>query len=96
MRLLLCCRDEGFAVSSVLESDVIHANKKDITCIFKVCTSLVSPPDTGHQVLMLADNEQDKKRWVGALTELHKILRKNNIPDKSVRHPSALSDHSAL
>jgi serine/threonine-protein kinase MRCK len=80
----LFSRDEGFAVSSVLEADVIHANKKDINCIFKVMTSLISPPEVGHQVLMLADNEQDKRRWVGALNELHKVLRKNNIPDKSV------------
>lgn len=32
----LCCRDEEFSVSSVLASDVIHANRKDIPCIFRV------------------------------------------------------------
>lgn len=33
------CRDEEFSVGSVFESDVIHANKKDIACIFRVsCT----------------------------------------------------------
>lgn len=29
-------RDEEFSVSSVLASDVIHANRKDIPCIFRV------------------------------------------------------------
>lgn len=36
---LHCCfskRDEEFSVSSVLASDVIHANRKDIPCIFRV------------------------------------------------------------
>lgn len=38
--LTLSCRDEEFSVSSVLASDVIHASRKDIPCIFRV-----SPPD---------------------------------------------------
>lgn len=77
-------RDEGFAVSSVSEADVIHANKKDINCIFKVETSAAAELSSQQAVLMLADSEHDKRRWVGALGELHKVLRKNAIPDKSV------------
>lgn len=33
---------------------------------------------------MLADSETDKSKWIGALTELHRILRKNQLRDKSV------------
>lgn len=29
-------RDPEFAVTGVRESDVIHANKKDVPCIFRV------------------------------------------------------------
>lgn len=29
-------RDDQFEVSTVRDSDVIHANKKDIPCIFRV------------------------------------------------------------
>lgn len=34
--VLVCHRDEEFSVSSVLASDVIHATRKDVPCIFRV------------------------------------------------------------
>ena len=76
-------RDPEFEVSCVRESDVIHANKKDVPCIFRVTTSLMDPPGVRHQCLMLADTESEKTKWVVALNELHKILKKNKLPDRS-------------
>ena len=77
-------RDPEFEVSSVRESDVIHANKKDVPCIFRVTTSLMDPPGVRHQCLMLADTESEKTKWVVALNELHRILKKNNLPSRIV------------
>ncbi len=36
VRIVSRFRDDEFSVGSVFESDVIHANKKDIACIFRV------------------------------------------------------------
>ncbi|XP_059087809.1 serine/threonine-protein kinase MRCK beta-like isoform X3 [Tigriopus californicus] len=81
---VLDMRDPEFEVSSVRESDVIHANKKDVPCIFRVTTSLMDPPGVRHQCLMLADSESEKTKWVVALNELHRILKKNKLPDRTV------------
>ena len=43
-------------------------------------TSELNPPGTKHSVLMLAENETERQRWVGALNELQKLLRRNKLP----------------
>ncbi|XP_053515537.1 serine/threonine-protein kinase MRCK alpha isoform X3 [Artibeus jamaicensis] len=85
-------RDEEFSVSSVLASDVIHASRKDIPCIFRVTTSQLSAPNNKCSVLMLADSENEKSKWVGVLSELHKILKKNKFRDRSVYVPKEAYD----
>lgn len=93
---ILDMRDEEFAVSSVLESDVIHASKKDIPCIFRVTTSLLNPPGLKNQTLMLADSESEKTKWVVALNELHRIFKKNRLPNRMVYRAKEIIDNAAL
>ncbi|EEC03596.1 CDC42 binding protein kinase alpha, putative, partial [Ixodes scapularis] len=80
---VLDMRDEEFSVTSVLESDVIHANRKDIPCIFRVSTSMMDPPGLRSQTLMMVDKESEKVKWVDALNELHRILRRNKLPHRT-------------
>ena len=106
---VLDMRDDQFEVSSVRDSDVIHANKKDIPCIFRVScqvllqlrdgetnarsiycfmiqvsTSMLDPPGIRNHLLMLADTESEKTKWVVALNELHRILKRNKLPNRAV------------
>ncbi|XP_004271018.1 serine/threonine-protein kinase MRCK alpha isoform X13 [Orcinus orca] len=85
-------RDEEFSVSSVLASDVIHAGRKDIPCIFRVTASQLSASNNKCSILMLADSENEKSKWVGVLSELHKILKKNKFRDRSVYVPKEAYD----
>lgn len=86
-------RDEEFSASSVLESDVIHANKKDIPCIFRVTASQLSASSSQKTcILILADNEQERTKWVCALNELQRILRKNKLKERFVYVPKEAYD----
>ncbi|XP_058807394.1 serine/threonine-protein kinase Genghis Khan isoform X2 [Phymastichus coffea] len=91
---VLDMRDEEFSVSSVRDSDVIHATKKDIPCIFRITTSLLEPPGLRNHTLMLADTESEKAKWVVALSELHRILKRNNLPSNTVFRAKELLDNT--
>ncbi|XP_046676035.1 serine/threonine-protein kinase Genghis Khan isoform X4 [Homalodisca vitripennis] len=91
---VLDMRDDEFAVSSVRDSDVIHATKKDIPCIFRITTSLMDPPGLKNHTLMLADTESEKSKWVVALSELHRILKRNNLPNTTVFRARELLDNT--
>ena len=107
---LIDMRDEQFSVSGVSEQECIHANKKDIPCIFKVCTSMLTElvdnnsnasqqsnvfgedaqQDNPHKEqksqftqLMMVDRESERNKWIEALHELHRILRKNKLSNRN-------------
>ncbi|XP_062407440.1 serine/threonine-protein kinase MRCK beta [Sardina pilchardus] len=83
---VLDLRDEEFSVSSVLASDVIHATRKDVPCIFRVTSSLLSSPAGARAVslLVLAESEAEKRKWVGILEGLQSILAKNRLRNRVV------------
>lgn len=89
---VLDLRDEAFSVSSVFASDVIHATRKDIPCIFKVTTLLLSSPLRTFSLLILTENESEKRKWVGILEGLQNILQKNKLRNRVVYTPQEAYD----
>ncbi|XP_069494212.1 serine/threonine-protein kinase MRCK beta isoform X2 [Ambystoma mexicanum] len=89
---VLDLRDEDFSVSSVLASDVIHATRKDIPCIFKVTASFLDLPSKTSSLLILTENENEKRKWVGILEGLQSILHKNNLRNRVVHVPQEAYD----
>uniref|UniRef100_A0A8C7IE34 Serine/threonine-protein kinase MRCK alpha n=1 Tax=Oncorhynchus kisutch TaxID=8019 RepID=A0A8C7IE34_ONCKI len=88
-------RDEEFSVSSVLASDVIHASRKDIPCIFRVTVSSLSTSDflpLQPSILILADSDHERNKWVGLLNELQRILKKNKLKERFVYVPKEAYD----
>lgn len=49
----------------------------------QISTSQLEGGKRSH-TLMLAESESEKTKWVVALSELHRILKRNNLPDKCV------------
>lgn len=83
-------RDENFSVTSVLENDVIHASRTDISCIFRLSSTMVGDEHSPHNQrnifyqLMLVDKESEKIKWIEALHELHRIVKRNNLPSRNM------------
>ncbi|KAL7992690.1 hypothetical protein Chor_016946 [Crotalus horridus] len=85
-------RDEEFCVSSVLASDVIHATRKDVPCIFRVTASLLGSPSKTCSLLILTENENEKRKWVGILEGLQSILHKNKLRNQIIHIPQEAYD----
>lgn len=45
---------------------------------------------------MLADTESEKTKWVVALSELHRILKRNNLPNTAIFRVREVLDSSSL
>ena len=59
---------------------------------FQISATQLDPPGLTAQLLLLADSENEKNKWVNALTELQKIMRQNLLPDKAVIRAKELFD----
>ncbi|XP_066214894.1 serine/threonine-protein kinase MRCK gamma [Saccopteryx leptura] len=67
-------RDPQFSATPVLASDVIHAQSKDLPRILRVTASQLTVPPTTCTVLLLAESEVERERWLQALAELQRLL----------------------
>lgn len=82
-------RDESFSVTSVLENDVIHASRTDISCIFRLSSAMLGDENCSHTQrstfyqLMLVDKESEKVTWIEALQGLHRIVKRNQLPTRN-------------
>ncbi|XP_049913365.1 serine/threonine-protein kinase MRCK beta isoform X3 [Epinephelus moara] len=92
--LVLDLRDEEFSVSSVLASDVIHATRKDVPCIFRVTSSQLISQLSSVSLLVLAESEVEKRKWVRILEGLQSILAKNLLKNRQVHVPHEAYDAS--
>lgn len=68
-------RDPQFDVGPVNDYDVIHANKRDIPCIFRIFASKLKSPDLRQQILFCAKDENDKNNWITMLRDLNQRLK---------------------
>lgn len=59
----------------------------------QITTSLIDGGPSSH-TLMLADTESEKAKWVVALSELHRILKRNNLPNTAIFRVKEVLDSS--
>nr|XP_044618452.1 serine/threonine-protein kinase MRCK gamma isoform X8 [Equus asinus] len=67
-------RDPQFSATPVLASDVIHAQSRDLPRIFRVTASQLTVPPATCTVLLLAESEGERERWLQVLGELQRLL----------------------
>ncbi|XP_044799624.1 serine/threonine-protein kinase MRCK gamma isoform X8 [Bubalus bubalis] len=62
-------RDPQFSAAPVLAPDVIHAQSKDLPRIFRVTASQLTVPPATCTVLLLAESEGERERWLQVLDQ---------------------------
>nr|XP_033716878.1 serine/threonine-protein kinase MRCK gamma isoform X1 [Tursiops truncatus] len=67
-------RDPQFSATPVLALDVIHAQSRDLPRIFRVTASQLTVPPATCTVLLLAESEGERERWLQVLGELQQLL----------------------
>uniref|UniRef100_A0A158PAC2 non-specific serine/threonine protein kinase n=1 Tax=Angiostrongylus cantonensis TaxID=6313 RepID=A0A158PAC2_ANGCA len=100
---VLDMRDPDFGVTGVSEQDVIHANKNDLAKIFRITTSQIqgsSSTDesaaTKQYTLLMADSQEERKKWVIALNELKTLLKRSRLADRSAFNVKEVFDVTSL
>ncbi|VDO64965.1 unnamed protein product, partial [Heligmosomoides polygyrus] len=90
IRQVLDMRDPDFGVTGVSEQDVIHANKNDLAKIFRITTSQIQGSSTTEDgavtrqyTLLMADSQEERKKWVIALNELKTLLKRSRLAERS-------------
>ncbi|KAK6753900.1 hypothetical protein RB195_013096 [Necator americanus] len=103
IRQVLDMRDPDFGVTGVSEQDVIHANKNDLAKIFRITTSQIqgaSVTDDGtanrQYTLLMADSQEERKKWVIALNELKTLLKRSRLADRSAFSVKEVFDVASL
>lgn len=62
--------------------------------VMKVTASLLGTPSKTSSLLILTENENEKRKWVGILEGLQSILRKNRLRNQVVHVPQEAYDSS--
>ncbi|KAK6038921.1 CNH domain protein [Cooperia oncophora] len=96
-------RDPDFGVTGVNEQDVIHANKNDLAKIFRITTSQIQGSSmtdestmTRQYTLLMADSQEERKKWVIALNELKTLLKRSRLADRSAFTVKEVFDVASL
>jgi serine/threonine-protein kinase MRCK len=91
-------RNPDFSVSSVTESDVIHANKRDIPCILKMIVTKLKHSNLKEKLLFCAKDENEKINWINVLKDLNERLKKSYNPllDPNPIEPREIIDNTPI